>query len=567
MPEILVNDFAVTLQTTLAAAGGAGTTFTVSPAAPAEAVGGTVRCRAVVNGVAGEIFTATVTTTTSWTVVARAAEDAARWPAQSYPVSTPLEVGLVTSDGFAALLGQAAATTRVVHVDSAGADATGLRGRADKPFLTPAAAAAAAQSGDAVVARPGAYAVTAPVAKAGVGWHLPPGTTVTRSDGGAGGIFDDGGAAMDYTVDGAGVVALTAGSGGPASAVRAAHPSSNVSVRARRVSAAAAGASDAYAVGHENGVLSVDADVIEATTTTGVESAVWWVNGSLHVRAGVIRSAGGWGLYTACNAAPTGEANVHADEITGQAPLSFQGSNAAAGVWVRTLTVRGTDPTQQAVLVTGNSRYYVDAQKIFGRLRALALGGGAGLTYVRVQKWSAIANGSPGSAQLVQVTSGTHQMILDVQEADPAGFAGDMITVNAGTVEIRGMRYVAGAGALGVTVGGGTLRLVNCLIDTSANSAADPLTVSGGAVELVDCVLVANSTREAITAGSAQTVQVRGVLSANRPVNANVTLAGGPLVRTDAKPAVAGSRGGNAALASLLGALAGLNLVTDSTSP
>jgi hypothetical protein len=103
------------------------------------------------------------------------------------------------------------------------------------------------------------------------------------------------------------------------------------------------------------------------------------------------------------------------------------------------------------------------------------------------------------------------------------------------------MRYVANAGSNGFELSGGTVRLVNCHIDTSANANTNPITKSGGTLELVNCTLLAEGTRNAIEAASAQTVQVRGVLSTNRPSHANVTFSGGVVVRTDTGTVVLGS--------------------------
>lgn len=103
---------------------------------------------------------------------------------------------------------------KAVYVDSVnGNDGTGARGRVDLPFLTLTAAKTAAASGDTIVVGPGAYTVSANLAKNGVNWHFSAGATVTRGAGDSGinqGIFDDrdtygAGEAVVFTVTGAGV--------------------------------------------------------------------------------------------------------------------------------------------------------------------------------------------------------------------------------------------------------------------------------------------------------------------------------------------------------------------------
>lgn len=444
--------------------------------------------------------------------------------------------GVLSATGGAVLVG------KTLRVDAAnGNDATAVRGDLSKPYLTLTAAKAAAQSGDLISVGPGAYAATASVAADGVHWHLDAGTALTRSDaaGGSGsGLLDDGGAAMTFAVTGAGVLSrpiVGEGSGSDTHVVRASNAGSDVSVRCRSVLVESPTAGHfAYGLTCEAGVLRAEVDLIESSGDIGYVVPVWWKNGDMHVRAGRI-DAGAFGdgaqaVLSQCNDTPTGGLFVTADEIVGNPAVDEFGSNAAAAAWVRALIVRASGNVG-AVQVGASNRVYVETQKIFG---GVYLNTFAGLVYVRAQKWS--ANGtSNGNSSLLYVGAGAAgSAILDLQDVSPEADAGPMFVVNGGTVEIRGMRYVANGGSNGVEVSGGTLRLINCHIDTSANPATNPVTKGGGTLELVDCTLIAEGTRNAIEAASAQTVRVRGVLSTNRPNHANVTLAGGVHVRTDA---------------------------------
>lgn len=429
-------------------------------------------------------------------------------------------------------------TGLTVWVDSVnGDDGTGTRGNQRLPFLTPEAAAAAAQSGDLVHVRPGDYTVTASLAKDLVHWRFEAGATVTRTDG-SGGIFDDGGAAMTFTVDGRGVFSRAIANAEVGSVVTVSHVDSRVSIKARTLTAYGQSvALGAIALRHDDGVLSVEVDSIEVAGDPFVSvSAVWWTNGSLSLRADRLVNTGSgqsWTVYCACNSSPTGECNITADEIVGPFPFSLQGTNAEQAVWVTAKTIRGTSNATAGISLSGNGRYYLECEKLFGRVTASNVEGGASRTFIRAQRWSAIGDGGATAGAVFQFNSGTHNAILDVQEIDPAGFGSGMMTVAAGTVELRGTRYTGTASSFGVLVSGGTLTLRSCVLDTTANDATNPVTVAGGSLVLDNCTLIAEGTRNAIEASGAATVTVRGTLTVNRPLHANVTVAGGPVVRSD----------------------------------
>ncbi len=71
-----------------------------------------------------------------------------------------------------------------------GVDATGARGRSDKPFLTLAAAKTAASAGDTIIVRPGAYTGNN-LFKTGVNWYFMLGAQVTHGGATTAAIFDD----------------------------------------------------------------------------------------------------------------------------------------------------------------------------------------------------------------------------------------------------------------------------------------------------------------------------------------------------------------------------------------
>lgn len=93
-------------------------------------------------------------------------------------------------------------TGNLVWVDAVnGVDATALRGRRDRPFLTLLAAQTAASSGDSIMVLPGSYTGYA-LGKSGVNYVFSPGCTVTANAGGDNGIFDAVSSAKIFSVFG-----------------------------------------------------------------------------------------------------------------------------------------------------------------------------------------------------------------------------------------------------------------------------------------------------------------------------------------------------------------------------
>jgi hypothetical protein len=93
----------------------------------------------------------------------------------------------------------------------------------------------------------------------------------------------------------------------------------------------------------------------------------------------------------------------------------------------------------------------------------------------------------------------------------------------AGLVQVRGGDMVGGASANGFEITGGTARLSNLRLNTAANSSTSPVTKSGGTLYLEGTILVAEGTRDSISAPTAQNVVALGAW-ANRAVDADVTI-------------------------------------------
>ncbi len=140
---------------------------------------------------------------------------------------------------------------------------------------------------------------------------------------------------------------------------------------------------------------------------------------------------------------------------------------------------------------------------------------------------------------------------------------------------------VASSDDFAISLGGSnTVLCRGCTIESAASGKA-AVSKSGGTLVLEDCrVFGESSASYSITAGSAQTVTVRGALAVNKPLHGNITISGEsstpdlahegskigfygttPITRQTVTGATV-----NDALNSLLTALDSLGLITDSTT-
>lgn len=539
MAEVLVNDFSTALVGSLSAGAGNGTTFTVSPEAPASVVGSVVRARAVVNGVRGEIFTATVTTTTTWTVVARAVEDASRWPAQSYVDGTTLELD-ITRDGLATLLGQAMATTNVVHVDKSGSDTTGLRGRADKPFLTLAAAKAAAQTGDVIVVRPGTYNERN-LFKNGVHWLGLPGADIVYTGAGPGAIFDDSAngtsGAVSCGIEWAGTIRHAQGSGSSlnSAAVRVSNAGSNIRLRAGVIETTTT--LGGHSVMHENGTLSLVADTVAQLATTAGRAAIWWTGGTGRYQVGLLKSDGAnsYAFYgsatTPTNADLLAGRIEHlpvADEINGAA-VYCNAHTTDARIWVQALEIQGKGIGVYNI----SGKLYVTAEKISAASPIYLLTNPAGVlcqTWLRAQKVTntGLIEALPETLILDENAMGMFAEIdIDHMEFGTGEFAVTAFQMNAGpncTLRIGQVTLPSTAYGIGYMADG----VLEAGIDGTASAVGSGPILSADGGKLRNCVIRAPGGRNALGAG---TVEVEGTLTLNRPYTG--TLTGGPVIRND----------------------------------
>lgn len=409
-----------------------------------------------------------------------------------------------------------------VFVDAvAGDDDTGARGRADRPFQGCEAASAAAVAGDLVRVRPGAYTVDDSVAKNGVNWYLDEGVSISMTQTGEFGIFDDKGTAMIFTVGGMGEITMASNSEDYAfvGAVKTSHDDSVVVVRCKSIHATDGDTpADSYcAVNGAKGTLYVHAE--QEIKSTGFGYCIYWENGPMFVTAPRISGHKNGAVSSVCTETPTGKFWVRAHEITNNGdalitPAIFDGSSQDAQVWIEALEVsnEGIGP---AIHADAAARVYVTAQKIGASDGPAIYKLGTGTTWVTAQKIA-------GNTAHIEQSAGT--LYVETMHYDNANGAEVGVDMSGGTLHMNGGSMVIAAGN-GIEQSSGTIRATDVTIDTSADDTSNPIVKSGGTLILKNCTLVAESTRDSIEAGSAQTVVSLGSY-ANKAVDGNVTVDG-----------------------------------------
>lgn len=443
--------------------------------------------------------------------------------------------------------GGASAGGHVAIVDAVnGSDTTGTVN--GPPFLTLAAAKAAAVSGTTIIVRPGTYNENN-LLKDGVNWNFMPGaivdfTQVSLVDA-AYAIFDDRSVgAVDCVIAGDGVfkwhdVTGAAGAQNPNAkgTFFISNANSNISFKGRRVECYSYNTGVfVFGVSVTNCVkVQVDLDEILdpkiGTTDAGLvpeAGGIYWEIGELHVNVRRIRSS----AYAIWCHEPTPGANTTNAWFT----IDRLESNDTAVVYVdchstnyRTWIVckEAASGTAQSwnYLLSGTGggntggRHYITAEKIVGLGYAFNLSGGE--LWVTIQK---IANtaGSP-SHGIIYVTAGT--LYGTVEHIEDNGGAVAAIEVNGGTVHLAG-QFAQVLNGPGILHTGGICNLNGYKIDTANTNGANNhgATVSAAGLKLRNCVFVPPALANSIFSSGAQTVGILGPCSAKLDVGANITL-------------------------------------------
>lgn len=397
-----------------------------------------------------------------------------------------------------------------LFVDSVnGNDTIGTRGNALKPYLTLAAAKSAAISGDLVHVGPGSFAGVP--AKTGVNLELSPGATISTTDPSSA-VFDDTVGVVAATISGFGIIACSTGD----PVVLMNRPTSSLSLAAKSI------------IGR---VDQIDGSLyIEAESMTAVDrgnAIIGWTNGPAFIRIGsVVQTTDNdddYTIYGNTSVTPTGDFHLSTDLLEnhkdGDSILVIMlGSEVNARMWVEALYINqlGTGDTARAVTHVGAGKLYITAQKIAGQIVTDGTDFNTGELYIRTDKLEA------RTTQPLLSLVGTVSTFLNLGSVVNST-AGSLAEISNGVNEITGAHFVAGANCGGINLDEGTLRLVNCIIDTSANSGTSPVTVSGGTLILDNCTLIAHAGKSCVDAASGQTITNYGT-RANTAKSANVTV-------------------------------------------
>ncbi|HEY1378563.1 MAG TPA: hypothetical protein VGF55_17315, partial [Gemmataceae bacterium] len=343
---------------------------------------------------------------------------------------------------------------------------------------------------------------------------------------------------MTFVVGGHGNLTLagTLGSGQQASCLRTLNPSSRIDLRCSTLTNTVAGGTFSECVYTEVGTVFLEAERIVNTPGSGVGStaAIWWTDGTLRVEAKEIvqTTPAGVGVSAAILSdnfvAAVGDLTITAQSITGTVAANTGSGgilnvtfNPEAKVWVEANLISFDNV---ACNVQGG-KTYVTAQKLAGC--TTSQGGTLGVIYANgdnvdadTQLWLTAQKVTATYERFILMTGGTVR--ATVPQFEDLGGVVEAVNVSGGALTLTGTEIVIQSGS-GVVISGGTVRLVKCRIDTSANPSGFPVVVSGGTLILDGCTLVAAPGQDSIHAASPQTVTNYGSV-ATTAKNANVTV-------------------------------------------
>jgi hypothetical protein len=423
------------------------------------------------------------------------------------------------------------AWTDVVNGDNA----TAQTGTQALPFLTLTEAQSQAISGDTIMVRPGVYAPSSILGKAGVDWNFVTGARIERTDNTSNpGLFSDNADPMVYNITGDGYFKLSQGVTGLSfgAVIAVNDPLSNIRIECDTIygTSVAVDEQGIYGMIQGDGIVMITANDIISENTAGNPNStvgVYWRNGPLHVTARNIICRGDTGTQSPAylsfvGTAPTGDAYITADYFgsDGSAVIQEKSVQSTAKSWVHAKVIENTD-VGTSIYTEGAGRLYVTAQKLIGAMSFASTG--AALNYITADKIEPVVNGASGAACMLHAAGTNTISRINVEQWDAGAFTGETIKVTAGTVIITGMQFTGGASTVGIEITGGTLILQNCYINTAANASTNPILKSGGTLKMYNCTLVAEGTRDSISAPTAQNVMACACFT-NRAVDADVTI-------------------------------------------
>lgn len=440
---------------------------------------------------------------------------------------------------------------KTLFVDSVnGNNGTAISGSLSKPYLTVTAAKTAAVSGDVMSVGPGTFDETQ-IAKNGVSIEFTGGTTVSKTLTTFVQIIDDiagplvlravGPATFDVTSSGLG--------GGPIFSV---NPATVLDLDLFQIISRTAGTAGAPCLGHHDG--GIIRGYVTKLNAPGDASdygrAIYW-EGEGHLNLTCKTIEGGIAGNSGANA---DNWYITADEYSGSIGVGGPGPTAAAlqdRVWLK-FTQAGAPQvagkSTEAYLLTATDIfvYLDDAQKLIG---PISLAGTNSEFYITAQKHTHASAatvpllelaagkahidyqaaidtaGSNASVSLVKITAGEHWVNLGETTKITAS---NVLEVTGGIGHVS-CYYVGGASAKGALVTGGTLRLGNSTLNTTANASTTPIAVNGGVTIYLKNVHLQSGAAACISRANGSgtvTVVCLGGCTANVDVGANVTVVG-----------------------------------------
>lgn len=421
-------------------------------------------------------------------------------------------------------------TGKTLWVDSVnGDDGTGVAGRLDKPFLTLAAAKAAAASGDTIYLGPGTYNEVN-VGKNGVNLYFMSGAIIAYTGSSNLGVIDDSASGANgplvIKIGGRAIIRHNgSASGSNASALHITNSGSLIQIDGEEISIGGtnSGSPGPAAIVQTTGKIFCTVKKLTVTTSGGNKAALWWNGGECHINAQEMSGefSGQFAVYSAAAAQADSRDALWIDVNHIMGTIYLDG-DATAQAWIKAEEIE-TSVNASAIRVD-TMKAYVEAQKIFSAVNASAgpppdgvVTVESGLLWLKAMKITS-TGGAAGLSPILALYGGTNY--IDVQQLENTGSVVKAIRSTGGTHHVQG-----NTADTKVEVTGGTLTLKGFTVDTSASATSNPILKSGGTLTLQDVRLIAEATRDSISAASAQTV-VSYSSVANTAVDSDVTIAG-----------------------------------------
>lgn len=447
-----------------------------------------------------------------------------------------------------------------VFVSKGGSDATGLRGRLDKPFLTLAAAKAAATAGDTIFVAPGTYAENN-LLKDGVNWHFDAGAIVSFTDPGSGtgyGIFDDrasGAATCKITGDGVflwsgGIIGDTSnfdfrGNVNCLGTIVVTSPDTSIQLECAEIGGTS------YDFNSRNQAIvyvlkclffdlkvkriydpvqdtpqSFEAEDVPFDILSGL-AGIFWGAGEMHVQCDELIVLGHiYGVW--CGEANIGYASSfwYTGNLIKGGKVYISGLSASWRTWFNVKWIDGG--TYDAYNVLGGGKHYLTAQKLSSDSNAQVISNSAsGATSGANEVWLSVEK-ITGPTQWIHngATSGAGSPVTyaEVLHFEDSSAVTNGVFIGSGILYLN-TAFIKTTNGNAIKFDGGKAYIKNCIIDTTGTNAVGnrPVEVTANGLHLMNSVLIAPALADSIYAGTAKNVGILGSVMANKAKNANIT--------------------------------------------